>query len=143
MVQFGQISADSIELDEILPLVCKVTVHRIRVTLDLIDFFSQETIPSHGSTVFERNMLKEDGTPDAAEDNGGLMQDSLTEFCDTFYLQYTEGNTYKVPELRHDMTDVQWKSVAFVIRMGFYQEKVFPIKLFPIFHAASNFRCLH
>lgn len=84
MVQFGQISADSIELDEILPRVCKVTVHRIRVTLDLIDFFSQETIPSHGSTVFERNMLKEDGTPDAAEDNGGLMQDSLTEICDTF-----------------------------------------------------------
>lgn len=47
---------------------------------DLIDFFSQENIPSHGSTVFEINMLKDDGTPEAAEDNGGVMRDSLTEF---------------------------------------------------------------
>ena len=33
-------------------------------------------------------MLKEDGTPEAAENNGGVMQDALTEFWDTFYLQY-------------------------------------------------------
>lgn len=139
VIQFGQISADSIELDETLPLVCKITVHRGRVARDLIDFFSQENIPSHSSTVFEINMLKEDGTPEAAEDNGGVMRDSLTEFWDTFYLQYTEGNTYKVPVLRHDMTDVQWKSVASVIRMGFYQEKVFPIKLAPSFMQQAIF----
>lgn len=139
VIQFGQISADSIELDETLPLVCKITVHRGRVARDLIDFFSQANIPSHSSTVFEINMLKEDGTPEAAEDNGGVMRDSLTEFWDTFYLQYTEGNTYKVPVLRHDMTDVQWKSVASVIRMGFYQEKVFPIKLAPSFMQQAIF----
>lgn len=80
VIQFNQILADSIELDETLPLVCKITVHRGRVARDLIDFFSQENIPSHGSTVFEINMLKDDGTPEAAEDNGGVMRDSLTEF---------------------------------------------------------------
>lgn len=35
---------------------------------------------------------------------------------------------YKVFVLRYDMIDVQWKLVVFVIRMGFYQEKVFLIK---------------
>lgn len=80
VIQFNQILADSIELDETLPLVCKITVHRGRVARDLIDFFSQENIPSHGSTVFEINMLKDDGRPEAAEDNGGVMRDSLTEF---------------------------------------------------------------
>ena len=60
------------------------------------------------------------------------MRDALTEFLDTFYLQYlqyTEGNSFKVPILLHDLTEVQWKSVASVIRMGFIQERVYPIKL--------------
>lgn len=100
---------------------------------DLIDFFSLENIPSHGSTVFEINMLKEDGTSEAAEDNGGVVRDSLTELWGTFYLQYTDGKTNKVHLLRQDMADVQWKSVASVIRMGFYQEKVFRIKRTPSF----------
>lgn len=52
-------------------------------------------------------MLRENGTPEVAEDNGGVMRDSLTEFWDTFYLQFTEGNECKVPVLRHDMTDVK------------------------------------
>lgn len=37
------------------------------------------------------------------------------------------------------MTDVQWKSVASVIRMGFYQEKVFPIKVAPSFMQQAIF----
>lgn len=37
------------------------------------------------------------------------------------------------------MTDVQWKSVASVIRMVFYQEKVFPIKVAPSFMQQAIF----
>ena len=47
------------------------------------------------------------------------------------YLQYTEGNAFKVPVLRHNMTEIQLKSVASVIRMGFIQERIYPIKLVP------------
>ena len=46
-------------------------------------------------------------------------------------LQYTEGNAFKVPVLRHNMTEIQLKSVASVIRMGFIQERIYPIKLVP------------
>ncbi|OWF36924.1 hypothetical protein KP79_PYT02640 [Mizuhopecten yessoensis] len=67
------------------------------------------------------------------------MRGALTEFWETFYLQYTEGNIYKVPVLRHDMTDEQWKAVAAVIRMGFIQEGVFPIKLAPSFMQQATF----
>ena len=74
-------------------------------------------------------MLKADGLPELAEDNGGVMRDALSEFWETFYLQYTEGNTYKVPVLRHDMTDIKWKAVAAIIKIGFQQEEVHPIKL--------------
>ena len=37
------------------------------------------------------NVLNEDGTgDDAAEDDGSVMRETLAEFWDTFYLQYTE-----------------------------------------------------
>ncbi|XP_078333019.1 uncharacterized protein LOC111100619 isoform X2 [Crassostrea virginica] len=138
-IQFARCSLNDTEIDKTIPMVCQITVHRGRVCRDLIDFFSRDNIEIHDSTEFEINMLKEDGTPEAAEDNGGVMRDALTEFWDTFYLQYTEGNAFKVPVLRHDMTEIQWKSVAFVIRMGFIQEKVYPIKLVPSFMQQAIF----
>ena len=44
-----------------------------------------------------------------------------------------------MPVLHHDMTEVQWKSVASVIRMGFLQEGVYPIKLVPSFMQQASF----
>ena len=67
------------------------------------------------------------------------MRDALSEFWETFYLQYTEGNTYKVPVLRHDMTDIKWKAVAAIIKIGFQQEEVHPIKLAPPFMQQAIF----
>ncbi|XP_033736059.1 uncharacterized protein LOC117324357 [Pecten maximus] len=84
-------------------------------------------------------MLKENGTPEIAEDNGGVLRDALSEFWDTFYLQYTEDNSYKVPVIRHDMTEIQWRAIAKVIRMGYVQEGMFPIKLAPSFMQQAIF----
>ena len=44
-------------------------------------------------------MLKDD----AAEDDGSVMRETLAEFWDTFYRQYTEENTNQV--LRHNMSN--------------------------------------
>lgn len=87
-------------------------------------------------------MVKYDGTPEAAEDEGGVLRDALTEFFETFYLQYTVGNDYVVPVLRHDMTRESWMAVAAVIRLGLKQERVFPRKLAPPFlHQAILGEC--
>ena len=93
-------------------------------------------------TTFEIQMLKEDGSTEVAEDNGGVMRDALCEFWDTFYLQFTEGNTYKILVLRHDMSETQWTAVAAVIKMGYRQEAVFPIRLAQPFMPQAIFgRC--
>ena len=46
---------------------------------DLIEFFYRDNIEVHDSTVFEINKLSKDWTPEAAEDNGEVMRDALTE----------------------------------------------------------------
>jgi len=139
VIQFGNLQPENVDMDKTLALVCEITVHRGRVCHDLIEYFSNDTLQSNHSSTFEIKMLRENGTPEVAEDNGGVMRDSLTEFWDTFYLQFTEGNEYKVPVLRHDMTDVKWKAVAAVIKMGYNQEGVYPIRLAPSFMQQAIF----
>lgn len=103
VIQFGNLQPENVDMDKTLALVCEITVHRGRVCHDLIEYFSNDTLQSNHSSTFEIKMLRENGTPEVAEDNGGVMRDSLTEFWDTFYLQFTEGNEYKVPVLRNDI----------------------------------------
>ena len=100
-----------------------------------------DTLDSQLTTI-EIQMLKEDGSTEVAEENGGVMRDALCEFWDTFYLHFTEGKTYKIPVLRHDMSETQWMAVAAVIKMGYRQEAVFPIRLAQPFMQQAIFgRC--
>ena len=115
---------ESIESDK---PVAVTQVHRGMACNNLIAYFMQTSYSP--SVTYEVKMLKEDGSSELAEDNGGVMQDALTEFWDTFYLQYTVGNNFKVPWIRHDMSESHWQSVAMVLVMGFKQEGIFPIKL--------------
>ena len=69
-------------------------------------------------TTLEIQLLEEGGSPEVAEDNGGVMRDALCELLNTFYLQFTEGNTYTIPVLRHDMSETQWTTVAAAIKTG-------------------------
>ena len=134
-IQFGAQPQNVVQMDDTLPMtpiVREVTVHRGRVCHDLITFFAEEDNVNSSQTL-EIKMLKENGTPEVAEDNGGVLRDALTEFWENFYLQFTEGNEYKVPVLRHDMTALKWRAVAAIIRTGFKQEHVIPIKLAPCF----------
>ena len=132
VIDFGPRLQDG-PLDDTLPaIVCTITVHRGLVSRNRITFFSKnENVDTLDSqlTTFEIQMLKEDGSTEVAEENVGVMRDALWEFWDTFYLHFTEVKTYKIPVLRHDMSETQWTAVAAVIKMGYQQEAVFPIRL--------------
>ncbi|KAJ8307127.1 hypothetical protein KUTeg_015211 [Tegillarca granosa] len=146
IIEFGRLPPDDTELDATLPLapIQEIAVHRGLVCRDLIAFFSQDQPDAKKEKArYEIKMLKADGTEEIAEDNGGVMRDALSEFWDTFYMQFTEGNSYKVPVIRHDMREVHWRAVASVIKMGFTQEGVFPIKLAPSFMQQAIFGICH
>lgn len=130
------------DLDDTVPVCLEIEVHRGSVCHDLINYFScQENVDAH-STSFEIVMLKQDGTREVAEDNGGVLRDAMTEFLESFYLQYTVGNDYVVPVLRHDMTKENWMAVAAVFRMALKQENIFPVKIAPPFmHQAIFGEC--
>ncbi|XP_069125826.1 uncharacterized protein [Argopecten irradians] len=136
IIQFGSLPSNEDDLDATLPIVKYITVHRGLVCRDLLMFFSEGP---HEYSKFEIKMLKQDGTEEIADDNGGVMRDVLTEFWETFYTQYTEGNSYKVPVIRHDITESLWRAVADVIKIGYTQEGVFPIKLAPSFMQQAIF----
>ena len=91
VIDFGPRPQDG-PLDDTLPaIVCTITVHRGLVSRDLIAFFSKnENVDTLDSqlTILKIQMLKEDGSTE--------LRDALCEFCDTFYLQFTEGNTYEI-----------------------------------------------
>ena len=55
-------------------------MHRGNVCQELIKFFSEKENASPVGTTFEVKMLKNDGTAELAEDNGGVLRDALTEF---------------------------------------------------------------
>ena len=91
VIDFGPRPQDG-PLDDTLPAIAHtINVHRGLVSRDLIVFFSKnENVDTLDSqlTTFEIQMLKEDGSTEVAEDNGGVMLDALCKFWDTFYLQF-------------------------------------------------------
>ena len=78
------------------------------------------------------------GEVELAEDNGGVMTDVLSEFCNSFYDSYTLGSDVKVPCLRHDLKTADWKAIAHVLAMGWILQRMIPIRLAPSF-----LRCLY
>lgn len=69
VIQFGNLQPENVDMDKTLALVCEITVHRGRVCHDLIEYFSNDTLQSNNSSTFEIKMLRENGTPEVAEDN--------------------------------------------------------------------------
>ncbi|XP_038073945.1 uncharacterized protein LOC119742010 [Patiria miniata] len=130
IIQFGPFpAAVELDLNATQPLVKEIKVHRGNVCQEMVTFFSKEENVNLRGTTFEVKMLKSDGSTEMAEDNGGVLRDALTEFFDSFYLQYTIGNSVAVPVLRHDMTKVHWSAVGEVIRLAFRQEGILPVRL--------------
>ena len=142
IIYFGPRPQDGPLNDTLPAIVCTITVHQGLVSRDLIAFFSKndnvDTLDSQ-LTTFEIQMLKEDGSTEVDEDNGGVMSDALCEFWNTFYVQFTEGNTHKIPVVRHDMSE------SVDGRSSRYQDAIptgscFPYQTSAAIHATSYFR---
>ena len=78
---------------------------------------------------FTFEMVLPNGETENAEDNGGVVRDALVEFWESFYDQCTLGREHKVPFLRHDYKEEDWKAIAKVLFYGWKEQKYFPIHL--------------
>lgn len=108
---------------------CKlVKVYRGQVLQSLLDFFQKdENDPNN--FILSIEMILPNGKTEAAEDNGGVLRDCLSEFWKDFYQQCTTGTSNKLPFLRHDFEEKRWKAVAKIIVIGWEQEGYFPIQI--------------
>lgn len=111
-------------------------IHRGRVFEELLNAY-QEDVSVQDTIKIE--MVLPNGEIEKADDQGGVFRDTLTEFWNTFYEKCTVGTALKVPYLRHDFGEKQWKAVAKILIKGHSEENYFPIKLAPVF--IEN--CLH
>ncbi|KAJ8938807.1 hypothetical protein NQ314_011324 [Rhamnusium bicolor] len=104
-------------------------VHRGRIFEELLEAFEQNIF----NDTVRIEMILPNGEIEYAEDFGGVFRDALSEFWFTFYEKCTIGTTLKIPYLRHDFGEVQWRSIAKIFIKGFEIEKYIPIKLAPVF----------
>ncbi|CAG9763590.1 unnamed protein product [Ceutorhynchus assimilis] len=122
--EIGNVPAVTSNIDKLL-------LHRGHIFEELV-----ETIKTHREMDFNNmtiEVILPNGRPEAAEDFGGVFRDSLSEFWSSFYEKCTEGTDYKVPIIRHDFGEQEWKAIATILKIGFLKEKYFPIKLAPTF----------
>jgi hypothetical protein len=101
-------------------------VHRGHLLHEFIKAF-KEIDPNRD--IVSIQMVMPDGNLEAAEDGGGVTRDSLAEFWHSFYEQCTIGTKFKIPILRHDFAEEEWRSVANIIVFGFKACGYFPIQL--------------
>ena len=107
-------------------------LHRGQVFTELIDYIMKSDIVKEIATqnlslVVE--MVLPNGKSEVAEDSRGIFRDMLTEFWTTFKEKCTEGSTSRVPFIRHNLTEFHWIAIAWVLVIGYRQEKYFPIFL--------------
>ena len=114
------------------PSVITITVHRGRIFDDLITFARKEPMDLKHNK-YEVKVIRADGMEEPAEDNGGVLRDSLTEFWETFYMRYCIGKECKVPVIRHDMPSEMWKAFVNIIVLEWEQGGLFPVKIAPPF----------
>ena len=67
----------------------------------------------------------------------GVMKDCVSEFWEEFYSRYTVGNEVKVPFIRHDVLEDDWKSHGRILLYGRKQFGYLPIKLAPVIIEAA------
>ncbi|XP_031333699.1 uncharacterized protein LOC116163743 isoform X2 [Photinus pyralis] len=105
-------------------------LHRGKIFEELIKAFEDETFATYNLQV---EMILPNGDIEIASDMGGVLRDALSEFWQDFYEKCTLGTTMKVPYIRHDFGEIQWKAVARIVVFGWKSQKYFPIRIAPIF----------
>lgn len=95
---------------------------------EIMDAFKDEFIMTH-ELVFKR--ILPNGTTEVAVDEGGVARDCITEFWESFFDHCCTGSEFRVPFLRHDFMEEEWKAIARVIFFGFTRHGYIPIKIAP------------
>lgn len=108
----------------------KLVLHRGHIFDELLEAVKTREINFKSVKI---ELILPNGTPESAEDMGGVFRDALSEFWDTFYETCTEGTGYKIPFIRHDFGEREWKGISKILVEGYQRERYFPLKLAPSF----------
>jgi len=126
-------SSDTDSLDEVT-LTKRVTIHRTTLLRELLEIFSEE------------NILHFDIKPEIIDVHGdieqgvgsGVMRDVVCSFFDESSFSHMAGCQEKVPTVRHDMGEIQWKAfgriIAYAFKIGY-----FPLYISPVFLTSCLF----
>lgn len=108
-----------------------VRLHRGKVYEEFMRILKNDMIKM--DEAIQIQMLSPDGKRERAQDVGGVFRDAISEFWSTFYERCTLGTTNKLPEIRHDIYESEWKAVGKAFLFSWKKECYFPIKLPPTF----------
>ncbi|KAL3857194.1 hypothetical protein ACJMK2_011886 [Sinanodonta woodiana] len=100
-------------------------IHQGNCFTELIQLYQKENMCLSCCTV--KRVL-----PNGEDEKGegvGILRDILTKFWESFYFKCCEGADIKVPILRHDMGEEEWKSVGRIICDGWSTFKYFQVQL--------------
>lgn len=104
-----------------------IQIHRGLMSLiEMIGYFKDPAICDDSLSI---TRVLPNGETEKAEDSGGVLRDLLSEFWQLFYENCTLGRTVKVPTLRHDFGEEEWKSVARILVYGFRKTGYWPIQI--------------
>jgi len=103
----------------------KLILHRGRIFTELIEAFRHiEMYPQ-----FQFELILPNGSVENAIDVGGVFKDVLAEFWSNFYELATTGCHWKIPIIRHDFQDEQWRAIGKIIFIGWRDIQYLPLSL--------------
>jgi len=103
----------------------KLILHRGRIFNELIEAFKH--IKMYPQFQFE--LILPNGSIENAIDVGGVFKDVLAEFWSSFYELATTGCNWKIPIIRHDFQDEQWRAIGKIIFTGWRDIQYLPLSL--------------
>lgn len=103
----------------------KLILHRGRIFNELIEAFKH--IKMYPQFQFE--LILPNGSVENAIDVGGVFKDVLAEFWSSFYEMATTGCNWKIPIIRHDFQDEQWRAIGKIIFIGWRDIQYLPLSL--------------
>ena len=116
-------------------LVKEITINRNNVLKDMIIAFKDKIILS---CCLEIVFIDERGNIEDRR-GAGVKREALSIFWREFYNSLATGASEKVPAIRHDYQQSEWKSIACVLVAGFTKFGYFPVTLSSAFIASCLF----
>ena len=129
---FGATADDDTLSETLKSCVLDIKVHRDHVMKELEDIFINEDLQCVRGMIVDVKMILPNGK-EVAEDGGGVLQDMLTEYWQTFYTLRCNGRELKVPVVSPAIDSQRWTAVGSILLMRYYLESYLPVRLAPCF----------